>query len=613
MNCARVAAYRIQCRTGLYRVAAPVRDLEVVGSALMAAGRRPQACSPDAARALIAEADRIVGGCVELYERHRVRVGTPPSWQRDPLLDKEWRGSRRHWSEVSEFATLGLDIKNVWEMSRFRWAVILTKAYALTGQRVYLKTFGAWLDSWIRSNPENAGVNWKCAQETSIRMLRLLEALAVLDWSAPAQAAIDAFISAHVRRIRATMMYAVAQDNNHGTSEAAALFVGAQWLARHALTNSRAMARISESARRRLNERVERLVAPDGSFSQHSTNYHRMLLDTISLVEVWRRRLEVGTPFEARALERIRAAIDWLACMVDSSTGEAPNLGANDGTILLISPSTDYQDHRPSLQLASCLILKQRLFESGPWDDASRLLGIEPDEYPVVRKTRRSRLFADGGYAVLTGDDDSWCLLRLPKYRFRPSHSDALHLDLWIGSLNVVRDTGTYSYNADGGLMEYFSGTRGHSTCEFDGHDQMRRAGRFLFSRWLTPETLSFLEGEGGIGGRAEASYRDYTGARHKRSVTYSGGAWIIDDELSGYRQRAVARWHLAPCGWVLSGRRLASEAAGIEIEVAGGVGVSLRAGFESRHYLERTSIPVLEVSAAVPSAVLRTTVRILR
>ena len=87
----------------------------------------------------------------------------------------------------------------------------------------------------------------------------------------------------------ATTSYAIGQDNNHGTSEAAALFVGGSWLAVHGDPSA---GEIAARGRTMLEERVERLVASDGSFSQYSVNYHRLLLDTLSITEWWRRELE---------------------------------------------------------------------------------------------------------------------------------------------------------------------------------------------------------------------------------------------------------------------------------------------------------------------------------
>ena len=48
-------------------------------------------------------------------------------------------------------------------------------------------------------------------------------------------------------------------------------------------------------------------------------------------------------------------------------------------------------------------------------------------------------------------------MLRYPRFRYRPGHADALHLDLWLGDRNILRDGGTYSYNAERKWLNYFS------------------------------------------------------------------------------------------------------------------------------------------------------------
>ena len=44
---------------------------------------------------------------------------------------------------------------------------------------------------------------------------------------------------------------------------------------------------------------------PDGSFAQHSLTYHRLLLDTLAQVELWRRWLDLAL---LRALLQVAAA-----------------------------------------------------------------------------------------------------------------------------------------------------------------------------------------------------------------------------------------------------------------------------------------------------------------
>src|SRR3546814_19758965 len=75
------------------------------------------------------------------------------------------------------------------------------------------------------------GPNWKCAQEASIRLLHLATAGLILGQVRETSVPLRALVLTHLRRIAATMSYAVAQANNHATSEAAALFIGGSWLA----------------------------------------------------------------------------------------------------------------------------------------------------------------------------------------------------------------------------------------------------------------------------------------------------------------------------------------------------------------------------------------------
>ena len=40
-------------------------------------------------------------------------------------------------------------------------------------------------------------------------------------------------------------------------------------------------------------------------------------------------------------------------------------------------------------------------------------------------------------------------MLRYPRFKFRPSQADALHVDLWVDGENLLRDARAYSYNPD--------------------------------------------------------------------------------------------------------------------------------------------------------------------
>lgn len=127
-------------------------------------------------------------------------------------------------------STLKPAISKTFEASRFDWVVTLSRAYAVTNDVRYLQTLNEWLKDWCKHNPLNIGPNWKCGQEVSIRVFNLINASFILQQNNNPTTALIQLIEAHLKRIQLNICYAIAQDNNHGTSEAAGLFIGGSWL-----------------------------------------------------------------------------------------------------------------------------------------------------------------------------------------------------------------------------------------------------------------------------------------------------------------------------------------------------------------------------------------------
>jgi hypothetical protein len=181
-----------------------------------------------------------------------------------------------------------------------------------------------------------------------------------------------------------------------------------------------------------------------------------------------------------------------------------------------------------------------------------------------------------------------------------------LHLDLWHRGLNVLRDGGSYSYNAEPEAMRYFSGTASHNTVQFDGRDQMPRLGPFLFGAWPDCSELHF---DGGIP-MVRAAYRDSWGASHRRSVELTKDACVVCDEIADFRAQAVLRWRLAPATWRLEGMTVRSPLGALSITSSTTpAGATMVDGWESLHYGSRAQIPVLEVVFDRPAKV-TTTIR---
>lgn len=517
-----------------------------------------------------------------LFGRHAIPVSDePPDWHQNPLGSQaDGTGQEKPWWSIPDFGDG--DIKYVWEMSRFDWALAFAQQARRGGVRA-LKRLNAWLDAWISDNPPFLGRNWKCAQEASIRLIHISLASVFLEQDHKPSAAVLAFIEAHVRRIKPTLAYANAQNNNHATSEAAALFVAGAWLSLSGQTGAHAL---EESGRALLESNVARLFHPDGSFSQYSVNYHRLALDTLSVAEFWRRRAGLKD-FSAQFYERASAASEWLRTIVDSSSGDAPNIGANDGANLLPLDDSDFRDFRNSVQLACILFQGANAYAPGPWDETLRWLDGERAVKNLVAPA--SANFGGGGTAVLR-KGEIMGVLRYPRFRFRPSQADALHLDLWVGGVNVLRDGGSYSYNTTPDLLEYFGGVESHNTIQFDGAPQMPRISRFLLGDWLETQHLAFAPD------RVVAAYRSERGWYHQREVQL-GKDLVVIDTARDFAREALLRWRLHPGEWVLEGA--VARCGQMRLEISADVPIFeivMKQGLESRYYGEMTPVPVLEI-----------------
>jgi len=535
----------------------------------------------------------------KVFGYHDIGTTTrPPDWLANPINQQKFPNAQRPFYAIADFDPAVGDIKQLWELSRFQWVIRFAKDALENPEQA--ARLNDWIADWSDRNPAYRGPNWKCGQEAALRVLHLIMGAHILDQIEAPHEGLKNLVHVHLKRIAPTVSYAMAQDNNHGTSEAAALYIGGSWLSALGDPAGTAWAR---QGRRLLENRAAKLIAKDGSFSQYSVTYHRMMLDSLSLAEWWRARCG-DAPFSAQFISRAKAASTWLYRLIDVTSGDVPNIGANDGAHILNLAEADYRDFRPSAALGYALWHGEAAFKESKHAQAQlALLNIKISE--KLAPSPESHAGQNGGFTVLKAPD-AMAVLRCPRFNFRPSQSDILHLDYWQNGVNILRDGGTYSYNSTDEDLAYFGGVKSHNTVEFDGRDQMPRLGRFLFGGW--PKTLQFTFN----GDQAEAAYKDYKGAAHKRAVKLSGRFLHVTDTLSGFDDIAILRWRLspdiitAPPAIVKTGQGIKADLGDYEIEV---LGANIRdavweTGQESRYYLHKSPLLVLAITLSAAGRV---------
>jgi asparagine synthase (glutamine-hydrolysing) len=318
----------------------------------------------------VRKADAILAGQLPWYSHHTFPVGFPPDWFYDPWCAERQPVERKHWSRISEFAAG--DIKAVWEQGRFGFVLPLVRAFAWTGDARYVEAFWQATEDWRDKNPPQVGVHWKCGQEVALRLIAWVFGFFVFRGHAATTARRESMLAEMVevsgRRIEAHIDYALSQKNNHGTSEATGLFTAGL-----VLSNQRWIARGCTL----LDQLANELIYSDGAFSQHSTNYQRLMLHTY----LWAIRLgeAYGCPLLSTAIEQVRRAGRWLLSLLSHENGRVPNLGANDGAHLFDLTDLGYLDYRPTVQAVGLVTEGGRWLPPGPWDELAAWLGVPVD------------------------------------------------------------------------------------------------------------------------------------------------------------------------------------------------------------------------------------------
>jgi hypothetical protein len=459
----------------------------------------------DGKAALLKEADEIVAGQFRMFGGEPVEIIlTLPK----PL---------QHWTDYetgkADLRPSTFDLKYLWEPARFGWAFILGRAYHLTQDNQYAESFWKYFESFSASNPANLGPHWMNGQEVAVRLLAFVWAAQVFETasasSAERRGLLLQSILQHATRIPPTLVYAQSQNNNHLVTEAAAIYTAGLLFKNQTW---RAL------GWKWLNWSFQNQISGYGEYIQHSTNYQRVMLQAA----LWSDAIkDADWPMAtAQSLER---TAHYLFSMLDSASGRTPNLGSNDGALILPLSVTPFNDFRPTVQAAARSFLKTQM-SAGAWDEMSLWLGLAP-----VQKTYGPEHYMTDH---LRGQN-SWAYLRASRFKSRLAHMDQLHLDLWWRGLNIAQDAGTYLYNAPAPWDNSLMATRVHNTVTVDGRDQMMRGGRFMVLDWVNAFSSSVIETDENILGSVQAYHKGYRGVRHERTVTvFRDERWVVVDRL---------------------------------------------------------------------------------
>ncbi|MEV6976818.1 alginate lyase family protein [Kitasatospora sp. NPDC093806] len=506
----------------------------------------------DAAKRLVAEADRLLDGHAEFFGVARDDL-VDPDWWLDPKTGRRAPAGYAFDVPYRSEDAVG-DIKQIWEPSRHQYLTVLAAAYALTGDDRYAERVAGHLRSWWAANPPLRGVHWISGIELGIRLLSWVWVRRLLDgWPGAAElfernpVALNQIW--HHQRWLAAFPSRGSSANNHVIAETAGQFGAAcafDWFPESARWRSVAL--------RSLERQLRANTFPSGLNRELATEYHGLVLELGLAAVAEADAAALPVPPTVRLV--LLRMTDALAAVVDNRLRPPRQGDADDGHgLVLDGAGTD--------RWGSLLATGDAVFGRLPWwpevpgtDVRTPLLAALVRPYgkggTVTRPAARPAHFADAGLTVLRGPEEIWVRCDGGPHGFLSiaahAHADALAVEVRHDGVDVLADPGTFCYHGQPEWRRYFRSTLGHNTLELDGVDQSLSGGPFLWIRHARSRVLAADTAAPGVA-RWSAEHDGYQESTHRRRVELTAATreLRIVDEVRGPRRAVRLAFHLGP------------------------------------------------------------------
>ncbi len=497
-------------------------------------------------RELKEKMDHLLKGDVLFFSKTWKPLGLDYDWVTNPETGYHY-DTCQHWTKVNDYSEEAGDIKFVWEKSRFSWMLTVCR-YDYHFDEDHSDFAISQILDWIEKNPLNCGPNYKCSQETSIRILNWLfvlnfyrKSVALTEdrWNK-----IITSIYWQTDHVMKNINFSrIAVRNNHAITETLTLYLMGLMF-----PMMKEADKWKKNGKKWLEQEVDYQIEEDGTFIQDSMNYHRVVIQLLTYAIALSDKH--GEKFSDFVYEKAYKSVNFLYQCQEPSNGWLPNYGANDGALFFPLSDTDYRDYRPQLDALHGLLTGQPLYEDW-WEDALWIGTKVPSNrrvYPIIEKQYGIVKFERSGYYLIR-EKETLTFFRCGLFKKNGS-TDQLHMDIWYKGENILFDGGSYMYNTDEDTVRYFAGTESHNTVMLGDYDQMQKGMRFIWfyppklvSARINEESLAYV-----FEGKVNAFKQIGDGIFIHRKIKKMKGSpeWTITDTIANAPQWVVMRqlWH---------------------------------------------------------------------
>ena len=217
------------------------------------------------------------------------------------------------------------DVKVPWELSRCQHFVTLGKAYWYTGNEKYARELISQIESWIKQNPIELGVNWACTMDVAIRAVNWIWGYYFFcnSKTLTKEFKIKFFknLFLHGRHIINNLEFGLIRSNHYLSDIVGLIYLGIlfqetkegkKWLKKGLFA---------------LEEEMRFQVHPDGVDFEGSISYHRLVAELFLSATIF--CLKNGITFPQWYMDRLEKMIEFVMYYTKPD-GTAPQMGDND-------------------------------------------------------------------------------------------------------------------------------------------------------------------------------------------------------------------------------------------------------------------------------------------
>ena len=517
-------------------------------------------------------------------------------WHRDLFVGYDYVLS--HYSQVRKKNKVpGVDIKNVWELSRMQYLFAPALLWRITGEERYAEFVCSVIRDWIVCNSCEEGPNWNIAMEVGIRITNIMLAYQLVRNS---QAADDDFCLLVLASAFQHMQFILGNEENVGGRTSNHYLGGLLGLLSVVSTfpflpDSPKVSRYVTDA---FEHEIRKQILIDGGGFEGSTSYQRLVGEMFALAGVICKY--AGLSLSEGYKTRLLAAANFTL-KITKPDGRIPQIGDNDGGRIFVLRDNDNLNHYEFINLVYWVVTGQ------PYncEFAAELMCFTGVSAPPAESGTRSRvtIFPDSRLAVYNSPELYSILNAVDAHRFDMgghTHNDKLSFELMVDGKNFIVDPGTGVYTPRPTIRNKLRSVTSHSTLQVNRHEQNQVDEKVLFGMRYDCKTQIYCEKHEPdwveLIGKVTAYKKDAEYEHIRRLVIDRNNQFIkIVDKVSGFIERLDWFFVLHPevhasitgkVAWLTNGNVTIKLHAPLELHITDGYYSNAYGNWENSHIL---------------------------